>query len=85
MFNVALMTTHIWKLLNHKESLWVKWIHSYKLKHRSFWDVCIPSNVSWGWRKILQIRSLVRPYIWYKLGNGKQVSVWFDKWDINAL
>ncbi|GKB23107.1 hypothetical protein Tco_0862508 [Tanacetum coccineum] len=38
-FNVALMSTHIWKLITHKESMWVKWIHAYKLKHRSFWDL----------------------------------------------
>ncbi|GKB55719.1 reverse transcriptase domain, reverse transcriptase zinc-binding domain protein [Tanacetum coccineum] len=37
-FNLALMATHVWKLLILKESLWVKWIHEYKLKGRSFWD-----------------------------------------------
>ncbi|GJS24118.1 hypothetical protein Tco_0452750 [Tanacetum coccineum] len=30
-FNVTLRTTHIWCILTHKESLWVKWVHSYKL------------------------------------------------------
>ncbi|GJU72240.1 hypothetical protein Tco_1263645 [Tanacetum coccineum] len=30
-FNTALMTSHIWKLLSSKGSLWVKWIHAYKL------------------------------------------------------
>ncbi|GKC41519.1 sodium/hydrogen exchanger 6 [Tanacetum coccineum] len=38
-FNVALMATYIWCILTHKESLWVKWVHTYKLKGRSFWDV----------------------------------------------
>ncbi|GJW47799.1 hypothetical protein Tco_0079445 [Tanacetum coccineum] len=34
-FNYALMIADIWKLLSLKESLWVKWIHEYKLKgHR---------------------------------------------------
>ena len=31
-FNVTLMSTHIWKIITNKESLWVKWIHAYKLK-----------------------------------------------------
>ncbi|GJV24208.1 hypothetical protein Tco_1376903 [Tanacetum coccineum] len=30
LFNKALMIAHIWSLLSHKESLWVKWIHTYK-------------------------------------------------------
>ncbi|GJZ00797.1 hypothetical protein Tco_0518226 [Tanacetum coccineum] len=38
-FNKALMVSHIWKLLSLKESLWVKWIHVYKLKARVFWDI----------------------------------------------
>ncbi|GJX83736.1 reverse transcriptase zinc-binding domain-containing protein [Tanacetum coccineum] len=42
-FNVALMSTHVWKIVTRKESLWVKWIHAYKLKKRSFWDVKMAS------------------------------------------
>nr|GEX46447.1 hypothetical protein [Tanacetum cinerariifolium] len=39
LFNKALMVSHIWKLLTLKESLWVKWVHSYKLNGRNFWDI----------------------------------------------
>nr|GEX42627.1 hypothetical protein [Tanacetum cinerariifolium] len=38
-FNKALITSHIWSLLNNKESLWVKCICTYKLNGRSFWDI----------------------------------------------
>lgn len=74
------MATHVWKILTCKESLSVRWIHSYKLKGRCFWDVPIHSNISWGWRKILQIRSILRPHIWYKIGNGMTASAWHDLW-----
>ncbi|GJQ95758.1 putative RNA-directed DNA polymerase [Tanacetum coccineum] len=79
-FNIALMSAHIWNILTHKETLWVRWIHAYKLKTRSFWD-----NVSWGWRKLLTIRSIIRPFIWFELGNGCKASAWFDMWDTNGL
>ncbi|GJW62588.1 reverse transcriptase domain, reverse transcriptase zinc-binding domain protein [Tanacetum coccineum] len=39
MFNVALISSYIWSIITDKESLWVKWIHSYKLKRRSLWDI----------------------------------------------
>nr|GEV72418.1 reverse transcriptase zinc-binding domain-containing protein [Tanacetum cinerariifolium] len=65
--NIALMTSHNWKIITNKESMWVRWIHAYKLNNQSFWDVRLLSNVSWGWRKILQIRNIVRPHIWYKI------------------
>ena len=80
-FNVALMSTHIWNLITHKESMWVRWIHSHKLKNRSFWEVPLLANVSWGWRKLLQLRNIIRPHVWFKLGNGKKASAWFDIWD----
>ncbi|GJW11619.1 hypothetical protein Tco_1577446, partial [Tanacetum coccineum] len=43
-FNKALISSHIWHLLMRKETLWVLWIHSYKLHGRSFWDVPIRGN-----------------------------------------
>ncbi|GKB41077.1 hypothetical protein Tco_0886019 [Tanacetum coccineum] len=74
-FNIALLTTHIWNIVSNKESLWVRWIHTYKLKGRSLWDIPLQSNLSWGWLKLLQIRDLVRPFIWIKIGNGVNTSI----------
>ncbi|GJZ47279.1 hypothetical protein Tco_0601111, partial [Tanacetum coccineum] len=44
LFNKALMSSHVWKLLVRKDSLWVKWIHTYKIKHRNFWDIPCRGN-----------------------------------------
>ncbi|GJY21345.1 reverse transcriptase domain-containing protein [Tanacetum coccineum] len=74
-FNKALMISHIWKLLSLKESLWVRWIHAYKLKGRSFWDIPYRGTMSWGWRKILQLRPLVREFFWHNIGDGSRVLV----------
>ncbi|GJV28501.1 hypothetical protein Tco_1384949 [Tanacetum coccineum] len=79
-FNQALISTHIWSILSLKDSLWVKWIHTYKLQERSLWEIPLRDNMSWGWRKILQVRHLVRPFIWYRVGDGLKVSAWFDNW-----
>ncbi|GJY67502.1 hypothetical protein Tco_0469740, partial [Tanacetum coccineum] len=55
-FNLALMTTHVWNIISCKESLWVRWIHMYKLRGSMIWDVHPKGDMSWSWRKILQLR-----------------------------
>ncbi|XP_071688876.1 uncharacterized protein [Rutidosis leptorrhynchoides] len=37
-WNVALLTSQVWRILSNTNSLWVQWIHSYRLKGRNFWD-----------------------------------------------
>ncbi|GJW40181.1 hypothetical protein Tco_0066026 [Tanacetum coccineum] len=79
-FNKALMTTHIWKLLSRKESLWVQWIHAYKLRGRNFWDLPYRGNMTWGWRNILKLWPVIRQFIWHNLGDGLGTSLWYDRW-----
>ncbi|KAJ0561377.1 putative RNA-directed DNA polymerase [Helianthus annuus] len=78
--NKALMTFHVWSLLTNRESLWVKWIHTYKLKQRCFWDVPIKQGNTWGWRKILKLRPIIREHVWSKIGDGMATFAWYDKW-----
>ncbi|KAJ0725657.1 putative RNA-directed DNA polymerase [Helianthus annuus] len=80
--NNALMVSHIWSLLTMRESLWVKWIHSYRIRGRNFWDIPLRGNVSWTWRKLLNLRPIIQQFVWVKLGDGTRTSLWFDKWDV---
>ncbi|GJY48983.1 elongation factor 2-like protein [Tanacetum coccineum] len=66
------------------ESLWVKWIHTYKVNGRTLWEIPLRGKMSWGWHKILQVRNLVRPFIWYRVGNGATISAWFDNWCVSS-
>ncbi|KAJ0540263.1 putative RNA-directed DNA polymerase [Helianthus annuus] len=80
--NNALMVSHVWSLLTMRESLWVKWIHSYRIRDRNFWDIPLRGNVSWTWRKLLNLRPIIQQFVWVKLGDGTRTSLWFDKWDV---
>ncbi|KAJ0909470.1 putative RNA-directed DNA polymerase [Helianthus annuus] len=79
--NNALMTVHAWSVLTHRESLWVKWIHTYRLRGRSFWEIPSRGNMTWSWRKMLNLRLTIRNHVWTVVGNGADTSAWFDKWD----
>lgn len=83
LWNKTLLIKHLWNVASNKESLWVKWINTVKLKGRSVWDVDESKSESWCWKTILEHRKFVEDHICYEIGNGKDIYVWHDKWNGN--
>ncbi|KAK4384226.1 putative ribonuclease H protein [Sesamum angolense] len=82
--NKALMSRHLWNVIqNNQSSIWVKWIAHTRLRHKSVWTVDVKGG-SWGWRKILRLRSALLPYIEFKIGDGESFSLWHDPWHSSA-
>ncbi|XP_071712908.1 uncharacterized mitochondrial protein AtMg00310-like [Rutidosis leptorrhynchoides] len=79
-WNTALMSSLLWRLMTVKHSLWVQWTNEHKLEGRNIWEIGIDSNASWSWRKLTQIRPLIRKFFVYQVGNGQIAYVWFDSW-----
>ncbi|KAK4384351.1 putative ribonuclease H protein [Sesamum angolense] len=78
--NKALMSRHFWDVIqNNRSSIWVKWIAHTHLRHKSVWTVDVKGG-SWGWRKLLRLRSALPPYIEFKIGDGESFSLWHDPW-----
>ncbi|GKD09550.1 RNA-directed DNA polymerase, eukaryota, reverse transcriptase zinc-binding domain protein [Tanacetum coccineum] len=67
-----------------KESLWVKWVNVVKLKGNSIWDIEETYNDSCGWKKLLELRNKIKKHVFYSIGNGRSVSIWFDIWDVKG-
>jgi hypothetical protein len=79
-WNRSFMMRHIWNLFARSGSLWVAWVQQYLLKGRSLWNVKLPQNASWCWRKILNLRGLARDILKVEVGNGKSIHLWLDNW-----
>ncbi|KAK4384178.1 putative ribonuclease H protein [Sesamum angolense] len=78
--NKALMCRHIWNVIqDNQSSIWVRWIAHTHLRHKSIWTVDVKGG-SWGWRKLLRLRSALVPYIDLKIGDGASFSLWHDPW-----
>ncbi|KAK4380911.1 putative ribonuclease H protein [Sesamum angolense] len=78
--NKALMSRHLWNVIqNNQSSIWVKWIAHTHLRHKSVWTVDVKGG-SWGWRKLLRLRSALLPYIEFRIGVGESFSLWHDPW-----
>ncbi|GKB93703.1 hypothetical protein Tco_0979840 [Tanacetum coccineum] len=85
-WNEVLIIKHLWNVASKKDSLWVKWVNIYRLKGRNVWEVANDEIPSWGWRKLMELRKQVRPYIRHCLGNGESTNTWHDFWcDIRPI
>nr|GFA47568.1 RNA-directed DNA polymerase, eukaryota, reverse transcriptase zinc-binding domain protein [Tanacetum cinerariifolium]GFA47591.1 RNA-directed DNA polymerase, eukaryota, reverse transcriptase zinc-binding domain protein [Tanacetum cinerariifolium] len=78
--NEVLMIKHLWNVAIKKDTLWVKWIMVERLKGRSIWEVQSDCNSSVGWKNILSLRDKTREHVLWKIGNGRSVNVWHDRW-----
>ncbi|KAJ6984025.1 hypothetical protein NC653_022290 [Populus alba x Populus x berolinensis] len=79
-WNKAAVMKQIWNILGSKSSVWAAWVHSVLLRGRSFWEINLPSNPSWSWRKILQSREWCRGWFQTCIGKGTTTSLWYDYW-----
>ncbi|XP_021991385.1 uncharacterized protein LOC110888154 [Helianthus annuus] len=74
------MAFHIYSIISKRKSLWVEWVYLHHLRERSLWDIPIQNNTCWSWRKLLQIRPIVRNFFVSKIGNGESTFLWYNNW-----
>ncbi|KAL0295882.1 UNVERIFIED_CONTAM: Retrovirus-related Pol polyprotein from type-2 retrotransposable element R2DM, partial [Sesamum calycinum] len=78
--NRALMLKHLWRLVkNDGSSIWVDWITHFRLKKSTLWTFDSKAG-SWGWKKMIKLRFLLKNALHYKVGNGNTFSLWQDIW-----
>ncbi|GJT18227.1 RNA-directed DNA polymerase, eukaryota, reverse transcriptase zinc-binding domain protein [Tanacetum coccineum] len=57
-----------------------------QVKWEEFLEANAENNDSRGWKNLLDIRNEIDSSVWYKVGNGKNTSIWFDNWcDLGPL
>ncbi|XP_059294566.1 uncharacterized protein LOC132047555 [Lycium ferocissimum] len=56
LWNQAAISKLLWALSQHKEKLWITWVHTYYIKNQNMFTMAIPKQASWMVRKILNMR-----------------------------
>ena len=51
----------------------------------SFWSINIPQDSNWGWKKILNLRSTVKPLLKYEVGSSCSIFLWHDWWNPDGV
>ncbi|GKB12700.1 RNA-directed DNA polymerase, eukaryota, reverse transcriptase zinc-binding domain protein, partial [Tanacetum coccineum] len=54
------------------------------LQFMPFQEVEAKCRDSCRWKKLLKLRNIIKKHVFYSIGNGKSVSMWFDRWDLKG-
>ena len=76
----AALLRQVWMITLNKHTCWNLWVHARYLRGNSIWDVSILRQASWGWKNILQFRTLAKNHIKFLIGNGHITKFWTDPW-----
>ncbi|KAL2237518.1 UNVERIFIED_CONTAM: hypothetical protein Sindi_0943500, partial [Sesamum indicum] len=78
--NRALMTKKLCDVIRcDRTSIWVEWLQHGRLRNNSIWTVGEQGG-SWGWRKMLRLRSSIQPMVELHIGDGSSFYLWKDPW-----
>ncbi|KAL9687736.1 hypothetical protein QQ045_032143 [Rhodiola kirilowii] len=55
-FNKALLLKQIWDLCLKKDSMWIRWMHTYFFNNHTLWEVAEKNHHSWVLKNILRLR-----------------------------
>ncbi|KAJ9560797.1 LOW QUALITY PROTEIN: hypothetical protein OSB04_005957 [Centaurea solstitialis] len=79
-WNRALVAKNLWDILSSRPTMWVNWINRVCFNSMQFWIVKPHSSWSWVFRKMLELRTHIRPYIHKEIRDGHTTHAWEDSW-----
>ncbi|XP_074271538.1 uncharacterized protein LOC141595469 [Silene latifolia] len=60
-WNIAMMGKYVWWLAQKSDHLWIRWVSHVYMKGKDWFDYQPTVNSSWTWRKVCQVRDILRP------------------------
>ncbi|KAL2898836.1 LINE-1 retrotransposable element ORF2 protein [Bienertia sinuspersici] len=61
-WNIACMGRYVWAISTKQDSLRLRWINAVYLKDKELWTYHPPSDSSWYWRKICEVKDIFKQY-----------------------
>jgi ribonuclease HI len=77
---MALLAKQGWRIIQNPDSLVGRIYKEKYFRHSTFLDSDIGSNPSYAWRSIWSAKPLLQKGLVWRVGDGKQIKIWKDKW-----
>lgn len=78
-FNEAMLAKKMWRLLTNRTSLFYRVFRAKYFPSGSVLDAK-PSSRSYAWQSIVKAKKLVQLGLLWRLGDGKQIKIYGDRW-----
>nr|KAJ0198574.1 hypothetical protein LSAT_V11C700342390 [Lactuca sativa] len=73
-WNIALLSSRIWKIISGHDSLWVKWVK------KEFLGCGIKRQNELELEEFIEDKAFLRDSFYTQIGNGEDTFMWFDNW-----
>jgi hypothetical protein len=79
-FNLALLAKQGWRLLKDSTSLVARVFKEKYYPNGAFLEALMGRAPSLVWRSIFKARDLLEGGLRWRVGNGKSIKIWGDRW-----
>jgi hypothetical protein len=85
MFNKALLAKQGWRLLQDPSSLPASILKAKYFPNSNFLGAKLGSRPSFAWRSLFNARDLLLQGIMWRVGYGRSINIWGDKWLLTSI
>lgn len=62
-WNKACIVKYLWNIHRKADSVWIAWVHTYKLRGQSLWTIQLRISDSWLWKQVLKVSYIAEPML----------------------
>ena len=79
-FNLAMLSKQAWRILMNPRSLIARIYKAKYFPYNNILGAKLGSNPSYAWRNIFNSLEIIRKGTRWRVGNGKMIHIWEDRW-----
>ena len=79
-FNKAMLAKQLWRILQNPNSLVARVLKARYFPNGDILNANLGSSPSYSWRSIHSSLDVIRKGTHWRVGNGKLIHIWDDKW-----